>query len=351
MLNIRRLALPAVAVLAIAAGTLTGALTATRTAFADTQGTPHLHIDADPTNGTRPCDPIDASRTGAPTSGTYQVAVCLVESAGSPDSFEAIVNWSGGVATAPEVANTGDGLADNPDFNDGASPNGFGTNWSCTSFGLAYPVADNPITSGVTDARIVCNEKSFAAGTMTAEPGLLALLTMTASGTGFMTYEFNTDSSFNSPAFTNINCAAVSCVGGTVEQGEGGTQPTPTATFTPTSTATPCTGACPTPTATNTVQIGFATVTFTATPPVTGTPAPGETTVPGGGGGQPGNGGGAGPGAVTPGSGVRPPDTGSGGGSGTEMSWWLPLIVASGGAAVLMLCMGRQIVIRRKNQD
>jgi hypothetical protein len=344
MLSIGRFVLPAVALLAIAAGALTGAITSGGMASAGSG--PFLAIDADPTNGSRPCSPVDATRTGAPTAGSYDIAVCLVNGAGSPDAFEFRVIWSGGVATAPEVADAGDALADNPDFNEGAAPNGFGTNWSCNSFGLSFPVANDPSTAGVNDARIVCNEKTFAAGTMTAEPGLLGTLHMTASGTGFMTFEFGTDSNFNSPAFNNINCASVTCVGATVEQGSGGTQPSPTATFTPTSTSTPCTGNCPTPSPTNTVQIGFATVTFTATPPVTGTPAPGETTVPGDGGGEPGDGGGAGAGGATPPTGVRPPDTGTGsGGAGT--SWWVPLIVASGGVAVLMLGMGRQIILRR----
>lgn len=233
----------------------------TPSASADNQGVPHLHIDADPTNGTRPCDPIDATRTGAPTSGNYQVAVCLQEGMGSPDAFELRVIWSGGVATAPEVANSGDALADNPDFNDGAAPNGFGANWSCTAFGLAFPVADYPTTASETDARIVCNEKNFTAGTMTAEPGLLALITMTASGSGMETFEFGSDSNFNSPAFNNINCATVVCVGATVLQGAA--PPTDTPTPGPTSTHTP------TPLPTDT-----ATPTFT--PTSTSTPLPAD---------------------------------------------------------------------------
>ena len=64
---------------------IAGGVTAfSRLVSADVQGTPHLELDMDPTNGTRPCSPIDATRTGAPTSGTYQIAVCLHESAGSP---------------------------------------------------------------------------------------------------------------------------------------------------------------------------------------------------------------------------------------------------------------------------
>src|SRR3990172_5016064 len=108
------------AIAATAAGSL---LAVDHFVSADVQESPHLELDMDPTNGTRPCSPMDATRTGAPTSGTYQVAICLHEGAGSPDGFEARVVWTGGVATAGEVADAGDMLGDNPNFNDGAAPN------------------------------------------------------------------------------------------------------------------------------------------------------------------------------------------------------------------------------------
>jgi len=206
---------------------------------------PHLAIDADTTNGSRPCDPVDAQRLNAPTSGAYTVGICLVNSQGSPDAFEAVVEWSGGVALAPEVADAGDALDDNPDFNDSTPPLGFGTDWNCTGLGFAYPIADDPQTPEVTEAHVVCNSKNFNAGELTAEPGLLATLTLQAGGTGFETFEFAPlYSAVNSPAGTNWLCwRDVSCPGAFVVQGDA-TPPTLTPTATPT-VSNPCSAFSP----------------------------------------------------------------------------------------------------------
>ena len=349
-----RLILPTAAMVAVAAAALLiwgNTPASVPTASADVQGTQHLELDMDPTNGTRPCSPIDATRTG-PTSGTYQVAVCLEESAGSPDGFEARVVWTGGVATAGEVTDTGDALNDNPDFNDGAAPNGFGTNWSCTGFGFAFPKGDDPVTVGTTDAHISCNEKSFAAGTMTAEPGLLALITMTASGTGTETFVIDAGgSSVNSPASTNILCSDVTCPGGTVNQGGGPpatNTPTATATGTPTATATPCTGPCATATPTETFVVGFITYTPTSTATVetTATPVPpGGETPPAAGGGQPTAPQGGGAGVV-----VRPPDTGSGGLDAAQGRGGRLMAVSLAGFGAVALAAAGYGVRRRKSR-
>ena len=150
---------------------------------------PHMAIDADTTNGSRPCDPVDTQRLGAPTSGSYTVAICLVGSFGAPDALEAADQWDGGVATAPEIADIGDALDDNPDFNQAARPAGFGSELGCNAFGFTYPHA-NP-----SPAHIVCNNKNFTAGELTAEPGLLATFTLEATGTGVETFELTGDGS------------------------------------------------------------------------------------------------------------------------------------------------------------
>lgn len=238
---------------------------------------PHLAIDADPGNGSRPCDPIDDIRMGAPTSGSYTVAICLADSAGAPDAFEARLVWSGGVATAPEVADTAPALDDNPNANNGAGPNGLGTSWDCTGFGLAFPKGNDPATAGVNDAYIVCNDTTFGSNSvLTANPGLLATLTMNASGAGTMSFTFDPTSNVNSPAGANAGCAGGACPGAVVVQGTGPAEPTQPP-------PTPCLidgQPCPTNTAGPTATIDTRLRTFTPTP-VEGGPDGGETPGPG----------------------------------------------------------------------
>jgi len=225
---------------------------ATATATPRSAGLPRMAIDADTTNGTRPCDPIDSTRLRAPTGGTYTVAICLVDSQGAPDGFEARVIWSGGAANAPEVADVGGALDDNPNFNQAPGPLGSGPDWSCSGFGLSFPTADDPTTHGTTDAHIVCYEKTFSAGALTAEPGLLATLTMAAKGGGTETFTLSNDSlsSVNSPAGTNWQCGVqVSCSGAVVAQGNAPVMATSIATVAAVrATATAGTiGSCPVP--------------------------------------------------------------------------------------------------------
>jgi len=221
------------------------------TASADIQGVPHLEVDANPANGTRPCSPIDASFP-VPASGNYQVAFCLEENAGAPDAFEVTLNYSGsspGIVSASAGPTTGDALDANPDFNQAAGPNGNGTNWSCTGLGFALPVASP------SPAHLLCNDKNFVAGELTADPGLLGTFTLTASGGGTVTLTFADGvSGVNSPAGTNLVCGVdMTCVGASILQTAATDTPTATPTFTPTPGAP-----------TN-------TPTFTATPTSTGT--------------------------------------------------------------------------------
>jgi hypothetical protein len=226
---------------------------------------PTLAIDADPANGMRPCSPVDASRTGAPTSGQYTVAICVVNNVGGMDAFEARVTWTG-PASAPEVANMAPALDDNPDANQGAGPNGLGTMWDCTGFGFDFP------TGGASSASIVCNDTTFGTNSLlTADPGLLATITMTASGGGTTTFSVLESSNFNQgpPISDNVLCSVATCVGATVTQGAGGGGPTATPTNTPTPTHTV---SGPTPTPSNTP-----TPTHTVSGP---TPTPSNTPTP-----------------------------------------------------------------------
>ena len=115
------------------------------TSTPDAIGYPYMAIDANPSNGVRPCLPIDSTRTDGPMSGAYQVAICLVNSLGTPDAWEADVLWSRLGAAALEVPDQPpSALDDNPDFNNSAPPYGFGNAWSCPSVGPYYPKGDNP---------------------------------------------------------------------------------------------------------------------------------------------------------------------------------------------------------------
>jgi hypothetical protein len=249
------------------------AILATVTALLVWQGTagptsagvpdPTVVIDADTTNGA--CTTLDASRTGAPTSGSYTVGICLTNSDGAPDAFDVRLSWTG-PASAPELPNTAPALDDNPDANQGAGPNSLGMMWDCTGFGL------NPPTAGASSASIVCNDTTFGTDSqLSASPGLLATLTLEASGAGKVAITVDDASSYNSPAGVTYICGTVGCVGASVTQGAGG-GPTATPT-TEAATATPTTEG---PTATPTVEGPTATPTNTSAAPPTAT----NTTVP-----------------------------------------------------------------------
>ena len=187
---------------------------------ADPQGSPHLELDADPTNGTRPCDPIDATATVPASTPTYNVAICIDEQL--PEAiwgFEARVIWSGGVATAIEVPDVPVALDDNPDFNDAPGPDGNGDGWGCTGYNTAWPKGDRPDTAE-TDAYITCVVSPPGPGEMAASPGLLATVTMQASGAGTETFAFSTLGDSQIGYLTaNYACSqGVSCPGAMVIQ-------------------------------------------------------------------------------------------------------------------------------------
>ena len=62
------------------------------------------------------------------------------------------------------MADAGDALDDNPDFNQAAGPAGNGADWRIATFGQSYPTVGPP-------AHINCNEASFDPGELTDNPG------------------------------------------------------------------------------------------------------------------------------------------------------------------------------------
>jgi len=177
--------------------------------FPGNGNTTHLHIDADITNGSRPCDPVDDTATVA-VGAAHKVGVCIEDYVpNSIGSFELYIRYTGDPdATPPTTINIaptldcGSGTGDpgclnaNPNANDGDDPTGFklGGGWACGCFGLpvCFPKGDDPRTPGLADALIVCYGAPLnnPDQDLTANPGLLATIEFTASKAGTDTIDF-----------------------------------------------------------------------------------------------------------------------------------------------------------------
>ncbi|MEX2246812.1 MAG: hypothetical protein WEC75_09000 [Dehalococcoidia bacterium] len=271
-----------VVVLVIAGAALVGfALTPLNDATVGAQGL-EMVIDADPTNGTRPCDPIDTTRSVS-IGDQYTVAVCVTGSGGeAPNAFTAVVVYDGSLNVAPECDadgmapvdpgtilcggpnDTGTALNDNPDANDGDDPGGLklGSGWACFGgFVITAPVGEDPNTPGVADANISCTAAISGPDLdLTADPGLLATITFRALAAGVENLTFGLDSN----VFAENCGSSITCQGATIEKLG---PPTVTPTGTTTGTVTP------TPTRTSTSTPGpSSTPTETRTPTPTPTP-------------------------------------------------------------------------------
>ena len=252
----------------------------------------HLHIDADADNGWRPCDPIDETATVA-VGATHRVAVCIENYVpGSIGHFLLHIWYTGDPdVTPPTTINTAPTLrcpltADpaclnaNPDANDGTGPDKLGTGWDCLPlfggppYGSPPPVGDLRDTLHVADAFAWCSEGIASPDQdLSADPGLLATITFTATGAGVDTIDFGPIDENNTnyvarprPGLgwarcgTEVPAEQVGCFGATIFKGVTPTgTPTDTPMPTPTDTPTPPPSDTPTPTPTS-------TSTSTATP-------------------------------------------------------------------------------------
>ncbi len=249
------------------------------------QSTLQLSIDANITNGSRACDPID-NVSVVSSDAVHKVGVCIENYVpNSINNFEFHIRYTGNPSTnvpprlniATEIP--GGNLDGNPDANDGNDPTGFklGGGWDCTGFGLAPPVGDDPSTPDVADAKIVCFANLVSPDQdLAANPGLIATIEFTAVGTGIDIIDFGPNDVTNannvqSPrpgggvarCGTSVPADQVPCNGATIFKG---ITPTPSPTLTPSPTPT----RTPTPTQ---------TFTHTPTPSLTPsiTPTPTET--------------------------------------------------------------------------
>jgi pilus assembly protein FimV len=103
-------------------------------------------LDADASNGSGACSPVDDSADVA-EGGEIRVAVCLTNSGSVPvAAFGFRVTYDDRIILAPEVVDSGAALDDNPDANAGAttfsSPSLTGA-WDCTGSVGAYPEGDD----------------------------------------------------------------------------------------------------------------------------------------------------------------------------------------------------------------
>jgi hypothetical protein len=117
---------------------------------------PQLALDLNISNGAAPCDIIDPTVT-INTGTQLDVAVCasgLPTNSVTPFAGMAAFNYrilyDDGLIDAPEVADTGGGVDDNPDANTGATtfgPTNLGPLWVCQLSGQSFPTGDtNPGT-------------------------------------------------------------------------------------------------------------------------------------------------------------------------------------------------------------
>jgi hypothetical protein len=131
----------------------------TQPAAAQDQSNIVVSLDMDTADG--PCTDIDSSASHA-TGDIYNVAICVqgLYEANPIGVISFDVLYDDTLNVAPDVANTGPALDDNPDLNAGATfwGDGLGDNWDCSGAGSAYPTGDKDAATGPGhgDASISC---------------------------------------------------------------------------------------------------------------------------------------------------------------------------------------------------
>ncbi|MEX2246809.1 MAG: hypothetical protein WEC75_08985 [Dehalococcoidia bacterium] len=208
-----------------------------------------MHVDADPANGTAPCEPIDANATkqvGEP----FHVAICLDQADGPPISgglSVAILELAysaplDGVSVPSDLTADLDG---NPDWKQ--ENVGGGGAWTCNVLNLAESA---PI-AGSSSAQITCTTVSYVNQPVASVVHLADLIFLAPASTGISQITWG-DVSALLAGNIEVGCAyepadKIDCVGATidVEPAVPTSTPEPAATHTPTPTATPT--ATPTP--------------------------------------------------------------------------------------------------------
>ncbi len=252
MLRRGRLCLLVVAALAVTAPVVAVALLSVSTGSAAPGF--RVFIDADISDGIcdNPASP-DSSLTVTDPDG-FDVAICVEDPPAPPAIFDMSVLYDDTIILAPEVADVGFALDDNPDLNQAA----LGGGWNCSLSPSDTPRGDDdPATGpGHGRARIAC--KSDSGPYTFTSTGHIALIHFNTRGiSGSTTVALSDlvlgDSNDNELGSCNPALSfSIPCVDGDVTV-TGAPTPTITPTPTLTPTPTPCPGGvCPTPTPTST---------------------------------------------------------------------------------------------------
>jgi len=133
-------------------------------------------IDADTTDGI--CDLPEDTSLNLPGATNFSVAVCVEDPPAALGAFDFTIIYDDTVILAPEVADSGTALDDNPDANQAA----LGGDWDCTGFGTLYPTGDTDPASGPGHgaARLAC--LSLVGPWTFTSTGHLALVNFQAQG-------------------------------------------------------------------------------------------------------------------------------------------------------------------------
>jgi hypothetical protein len=191
------------------------------------QDGPGMAIDADPSNGSGPCSPVDAERTVA-VGDTYDVAVCVFDPPGPPVGFDLRVEYPDDLVSGVERSGSEHALDDNPDANAGATTFGsptLGSGWDCTGFGVLRPTLDDPQTPDVTDTVIVCNADILNPDAQLISQGVLATITFRADAEGAAAIELTNATNYGhgegtvSGVTCGIAAVRVECDSAIIRQG------------------------------------------------------------------------------------------------------------------------------------
>jgi len=207
----------------------------------------HLEIDADATNGSGPCNPVDATAEVEVAGDMHKVAVCLTSSPAAPAGFQFEVVYDDTLNSCTDSNPGGTALDDNPDANVGlttfTTPD-LGAGWDCDIVGVDPPACDKDPETGAGHGRARISCLTVETPTLPAGPGVsapIAVVAFNAVHGGTDNLKLEDVALFDENIDSIVQChGSGPCFGATLDVQEW--TPTPTPTPTPTATPTPDTG-------------------------------------------------------------------------------------------------------------